>query len=134
MTEVSAEHLRERLVALCTGGNGGWPRKIKDRHVLLAAASRSFQRGMIHTEKEINEILRHWLDHGCPSLLIDEITLRREMVDENYLMRDDAGHFYAVGHGPAAISFAADVASVDPFLVVAQAQELRAARKRAYET
>jgi hypothetical protein len=127
---IGAAEMRRRLINICTGNEMLFPRKLRDRHVMLFAASSTFERGMIYTEKEIDTAIRNWLDRGCPSLMIDEVTLRRELIDANYLMRDDAGRFYAVGQGPTEVSFTQDAAAIDPVMVVADALADRAARKR----
>lgn len=134
MPEIDATEMRRRLVNLCTGNDKVFPGKEKDRHVMLVAASRTFERGFIYTEKEVDTAIREWLEKGCPALLIDEVTVRRELIDANYLKRDDAGRFYAVGDGPASITFAEDVGEVDPVATVTAAIEERAARKRAHGT
>lgn len=131
MSEITADEYQKRLTALCIGGSRGFPRKARDRHVMLMAAAHPFDRGMIYTEKEVDRAIRSWLDRGCPSLAIDEVTIRRELIDANYLMRDDAGRFYAVGAGPASISYSEDVANVDPIRTVERALEERDRRKRA---
>ena len=130
MTAITAAEYEERLVSLCIGGSRGIPKKVRDRHVLLMAASNSFERGMIYNQKEVDTAIKVWLDRGCPSLKIDEVTIRRELIDASYLMRDDAGRFYAVGPGPAMISYADDVAMVDPIRTIERALQERAARKQ----
>lgn len=134
MADIDAEEMRRRLINICTGNELRFPRKLRDRHVMLVAASSALERGMIYTEKEVDAAIRDWLEGGCPSLMIDEVTLRRELIDANYLMRDDAGRFYAVGQGPSSVTFAADVSDVDPIEVIAEAIRQRAARKLQHET
>lgn len=130
--EITGEDMRRGLVKICTGNDILFPRKEKDRHVMLAAASRRFERGMIYTEKEVDKLIRSWLDDGCPSLLIDEVTLRRELIDANYLMRDQAGRFYALGSGPGSVNFTPEASEVDVIGVVVEALSEREARRRAY--
>lgn len=132
--EITGEEFKRRLTNICTGNDLRFPTKSKDRHAMLVAASHTFEKGMIYTEREVDEAIRSWLDRGCPALLIDEVTLRREMIDANYLMRDDAGRFYGVGDGPSSITFAPEVAETDPIAVVDAAIEERAARKRRHTT
>lgn len=131
MTDIDLNEFRSRLTALCIGGGRGFPKKVRDRHVILAASLSSFQRGMIYTEKEVNEALSNWLETGCPALAIDEVTMRRELIDAAYLMRDDAGRFYAVGPGPAFLAFTDEVASADPVSIIKTELAERTARKRA---
>lgn len=134
MSEIDGQEMRRRLVNICLGSDLRFPRRERDRQMMLVAASVSFKKGMIYTERQVDSVIRDWLDRGCPSLRIDEVTLRRELIDAAYLMRDDAGRFYAVGPGPSSIVFSDDIRDVDPFGVVAAAIEKRAVRKRAHGT
>jgi len=60
------------------------------------------------------------------------VTLRRELVDRNYLTRDDSGTSYAPGPGPVEWRFEDGVAEIDSEALVTSAVEAREARKRAY--
>ena len=131
MAEITASEFRRRLINLCIGSDRIFPTKTLDRHVMLASASRSFERGLIYTQDEVDSAIRSWLDRGCPALTIDEVTIRRELIDAAYLMRDDAGRFYGIGPGPASIRFEESVGDIDPIAVVAQAVSERIARQRA---
>jgi hypothetical protein len=130
---ITAEEMRERLAALCLGGSTGLPRRSRDLHVLLASATLWMEPGALYTEPEVNAGLADWIGRGCPSLSIDVVTLRRELVDRLYLDRDDSGASYSPGTGPREWQFADDVAAVDPAEVLETARVEREARKRAYE-
>src|SRR5688572_17355019 len=88
---IDAAEMRERIAALCLGGSAALPRRQRDLHVLLASATLWMEPGSVYNEKEVNEGLQRWLDEGCPSLRVDAVTLRRELVDRVYLDRDDSG-------------------------------------------
>jgi hypothetical protein len=98
----------------------------------MASATLWMEQGSLYTETEINEGLAAWLSKVCPFLGLDQVTLRRELVDRNYLTRDDAGVSYAPGPGPAEWHFEDEVAGIDSEALVVRAVEARAARKRAY--
>lgn len=129
MTEIiERPEFERRLVAICAQGGEGMPRKVRDRHILLAAATFWMTTGAVYTEAEVTEELRHWVESICPRMRLDPVTIRREMVDASYLMRDDAGTSYTAGPG-SVVTFAADVAGVDPEAVILQTRSERALRK-----
>lgn len=133
MTEtIDRNEFEERLVANCIGGSSSLPRRLRDRHIILASATLWMEPGTVYTEPEINEGLSRWLDTGCPSLDLDVTTLRRELVDHLYLDRDDSGSHYSAGAGPAEWRFEDDVADVDPTAVLEEARRSRASRKAAH--
>ncbi|MGB7859093.1 MAG: DUF2087 domain-containing protein [Acidimicrobiia bacterium] len=130
--EVSAAAFRNRLVSLCINGGDGLPKKQRDLHILLASATLWMKDGTTYSEPEINVHLRHWIDTVCERARLDELTIRRELVDSRFLLRDDAGSHYTTGPGPTTIRFAPDIAEIDPELVIRQARSERAARKAAH--
>jgi len=101
--------------------------------VVMASATLWMEPGALYTESEINQGLEGWLGKVCPSLGLDRVTLRRELIDRNYLTRDDSGTSYAPGPGPVDWRFEDGVAGIDSEAVVARAVEAREARKRAYQ-
>lgn len=76
---ITVDEFGQRLAALCLGGGGrGFPRKSRDLHILLAAATLWMKPGAVYTEAEVNLGLGAWLEDACPALAIDVVTLRRE--------------------------------------------------------
>lgn len=130
---IGSDEFRQRLAALCIGGSAGLPKRGRDLQILLASATLWMEPGAIYTEPEVNEGLSRWLETGCPSLAIDVVTLRRELVDRLYLDRDDSGTHYSPGAGPVAWSFDDEVADIDPSAVIADALAERAERKAAHQ-
>lgn len=127
---ITVEEFEARLVALCAvGGGKGLPRRQRDIAILLASATLWMEAGSLYTEPEINRRLRGWLEETCPGLRMDQVTLRRELVDRNYLTRDDSGSGYAPGPGPPEWRFEDGVAAVDPARVIAAAAAEREGRK-----
>lgn len=127
---IGVDEFVSRIEALCIGGSNTFPKRARDRHVLLASAVLWMEAGTLYTESEVNEGLRAWLDDGCPSLEIDVATLRRELVDRVYLDRDDAGRHYSPGPGPREFSFDHSISGIDPKHVVAEALLKREERKQ----
>jgi hypothetical protein len=130
---ITAEEFEARLQAICFGGGGsGLPRRQRDVAVVLASATLWMEHGSLYSEREINEGLERWLQEVCPTLDLDPVTLRRELVDRNLLTRDDSGTHYAPGPGPADWRFDDDVAGIDPVAVMARAAAERESRKQAW--
>ncbi|HET9259248.1 MAG TPA: DUF2087 domain-containing protein [Acidimicrobiia bacterium] len=127
---IGVEEFVARIEALCIGGSNTFPKRARDRHVLLASATLWMEPGGIYTEAEVNEGLRLWLEQGCPSLQIDVVTLRRELVDRVYLDRDDAGHQYSPGPGPRDFAFDPAIGRIDPKQVIKEARLRREQRKQ----
>lgn len=62
------------------------PRKTKDKTLLFEKLSHEFEPKKDYTEKEINDVLKIYYD--------DFAILRRFLVDNQYLVRDDYGKIY----------------------------------------
>lgn len=86
--------------------------------------------GAIYSEEEVNGALGTWIDTVCSSLSLDEVTLRRELVDRGYLLRDDAGSAYSIGPGPADVRFDPDIGAMDASTVISKAKAERETRRR----
>ena len=130
---ITVREFEERLAAICTGGGGtGFPKRERDVAVMLASATLWLKPGSVYSEPEINDGLAHWLEAVCPSRGLDPVSLRRELIDRNYLNRDDAGASYAPGPGPPEWRFEDGVAGVDPASVIADVARERDERKRSW--
>lgn len=130
---ITADEMADRLAALCAGGDiTGLPRKQRDVAIVLASATLWMEPDAIYTEAEVNENLLDWLDRACPSLRMDVVTLRRELVDRVYLNRDDSGRQYSAGPGPRHYRFSSDVSALKPIDVIGEARRARAERKRSH--
>jgi hypothetical protein len=131
---ISATEFEDRLVAHCSGGAiAALPRRRRDLAILLVSATLWLETGVVYSEQEINAGLQRWLDVVCPDLRLDHVTLRRELVDRNYLDRDQSGRHYTAGRGPVTLRFDDEVAAIDPVAVLERARADRVARKQARE-
>lgn len=128
------DEFTERLASLCLGGSHGLPRRVRDRHIVLASATLWMEEGTTYSEPEVNTGLSVWLREACPALDLDVTTLRRELVDHLYLDRDDSGRNYSAGSGPVEPKFADEIARVDPAEIVAEERARRAVRRAAHSS
>jgi hypothetical protein len=71
------------------------PKRPRDRWIVLHALSRQIPAGRVYTEKELNQLIREWLEGPGKTFFVDHVALRRELVDAGFLDRDPAGHGYA---------------------------------------
>ena len=124
---ITEEEFQERLQALCLSGGGrGLPRRHRDRHILFRSVAQMLDSGYRYTEQAINEALDSWLADVGHNIELDRVSLRRDLVDAGYLVRDLAGHEYRVlPDGRGVVQFDKSINSVDPSAV------LRAAQKQA---
>lgn len=124
---ITKEEFQERLQALCLSGGGrGLPRRRRDRHILFRSVVQMLDSGHRYTEQAINGALDSWLADVGHKIQLDRVSLRRDLVDAGYLVRDLAGHEYRVlRDGRGVVQFDQSVNSVDPSAM------LRAAQKQA---
>ena len=66
----------------------------QDRRRALALAWSVLPRGQVHSEAEVNHLLRNMLDGPGRFLRTDHVELRRWLVDEGWLVRDGFGREY----------------------------------------
>ncbi len=100
--------------------------------MILASATLWMETGSLYTESEINGGLERWLSEVCPTVELDAVTLRRELVDRAYLDRDDSGANYSPGPGPPEWRFEDAIADIDPAAVMARAAAEREQRREAF--
>ena len=122
---ITKKEFQERLQALCLSGGGrGLPRKHRDRHILFRSVVQMLDSSRRYTEQAINEVLDRWLADVGHNIELDRVSLRRDLVDAGYLVRDLAGHEYRVlPDGRGVVQFDQSVSSVDPSAVLRAAQK-----------
>lgn len=120
---IGPEEFARRLGSLCVrAGGAGLPKKRSDRHILLQSMILALEPGRVYREAEINAALKEWKETAGSRMGADHVSLRRELVDSGYLVRDAAGGTYLRG-GPkeSDIVFDPGVEAVRPAEVVAAA-------------
>jgi hypothetical protein len=108
------------------------PTKQVELQMLLLSTVLNLGSGTTYSESQINEELRRWISRFGTNLTIDHVTLRRYLVDETILQRDQFGSSYSLSSRFAFFTFDASIRDLDLDKLVAQFQEDRAARKSAY--
>jgi 4a-hydroxytetrahydrobiopterin dehydratase len=84
-----------RLRALLRSGFGpGLPRREADRFILLHAIAGTFGEDEAPGEREVTGRLAAWLARHGARLETDPVTLRRALIDDGFLVRDDRGQAY----------------------------------------
>jgi len=129
---ISAAQFKERLAVICLSGAGtAFPRRTRDRHILYRSIIQRLDHARKYPEAELNDALQRWLLDIGTCLDIDHVTLRRYLIDEQYLSRDANGNAYQVNpSGNAAMGFEPSIAAIDPFMVIQAAKDRVAERKR----
>ena len=131
---IAREEFETRLAELCLkSAVAGFPRKHKDRHILLKRIVLTVDVGRDSSEAEIDERIIFWLSDVARSIDFDHVSLRRLLVDERYLERDDAGSVYGVSaSGAVRQTFEPDVDRVDVYESIGRGMKQIAQKKEAY--
>jgi hypothetical protein len=123
MKEDSIHRTLRRLLA--NGPLTAMPRRPADAELLLRLASGRFDASRLYREDEVNQILEAWLATISAQYGIDHVSLRRYLVDMQFLLRDASGSTYKLNHARPVIR-----ENVNPAEILAELQRERAARKR----
>jgi len=129
---ITCDEFKNRLVALCVQGHlSGFPRKPRDRHILLKSIVLTLDLAQAYAERDINEKLKEWLANTGRCIDLDHVSMRRELVDEGYLQRDSSGARYRISaFGPSQKIFETAVDDIDPFEVICTGRALAEKRKQ----
>jgi hypothetical protein len=128
---ISAEEFQERLAFICRGSDSVFPRKMRDRHILLRSIIQFMKAVDEYSEQSINSALKQWIAEVGSGMDIDHVTLRRYLVDAGYLERSSDGAAYRLHmNGRGEVAFDVEIERIDPAMVVCEALQQAAARKR----
>jgi hypothetical protein len=132
---ISVEEFVERLCLVAADrGPRGFPRKRRDREILMKSIVMLMDSDRHYSEREVNELLRAWKRDVAPAIRSDHVTIRRWLVDYGHLERTASGSAYRVGFPPRPLVFDLEVDDVDVRATVAayrEEAERRAAERRA---
>ncbi len=122
---ITQAEFTERLCRLFAKGRiSAYPRKRRDRHILLKSIVMSLKNRKDYTEAEINEAIKAWLAGMHEPRGLDYVALRRYLVDEGYVDRSRNGsRYWVMSPGPSAKWFEAKVDAVDVFKIVDEVKE-----------
>lgn len=132
---VSPEEFVERLCLVAADrGPRRFPRRLRDRRILMKSIVMLMDPDRAYREPEINELLLSWKREVAPAIATDHVTLRRLLVDAGQLERTADGGSYRVGFPPRPFAFDLEVDDIDPRATVAAFLEnVRERRRRAAE-
>ena len=131
---ISLDGFQQRLTELCLrGGPTGFPRKRRDRHILLKSVALTLDKRSEYTEPEVNTKLRLWLqDVGAPFHL-DHVDLRRYLIDEEFLGRSrDGSRYWVAASSRYQLIFDPEIEEVDVSRLLSQARARLDRRKEEF--
>jgi hypothetical protein len=102
------------------------PKRPSDQQLLMDLAVAQFEPGRTYGEREVNEILKAWIDTFSEPYGIDHVTFRRMLVDARMLTRTKSGSTYAIN--PAKPP--SEAVAVAPAAMLAEIRSERESRKR----
>ncbi len=111
---ISPEDFVERLCRLgADRGPRGFPRKVRDREILMKSITMMMDSARTYSEQEINDLLQEWGRDVVPAIHVDHVTVRRHMIDYGHLERTADGGAYRVGFPPRPLAFDLEVDDID---------------------
>jgi len=129
---ITLDEFVERLCLLgADRGPRGFPRRVRDREILMKSILLRLDSARIYSEPEINAALQDWSREVAPAIRVDHVTLRRLLVDHGHLERTADGRAYRVGFPPRPAAFALAVDDVDVRETIAAYREHVRRRKQA---
>jgi hypothetical protein len=131
-TKGEVEHLLRKLF------NGGAiervPKNRKDADVFLALAAARVDSQVTLSEPELNEQLSEWLDGVADQNALDHVTLRRDLVDYGFVLRDYEGTRYRTNQTVIDQFIDREARTVLPSAVKSEVEQERARRRRANQS
>ena len=128
---IGRDQVMKVLARLLSGGPiEHLPRKFSDTELLMALAASSFNAKQKYSEKEVNEHLIHWLKEFTHPTGLDHVTIRRYLVDLNFLLRNPSGSSYWINEAVIASMLEPEARTIHPRDVLAEVQRQREERKR----
>ena len=128
---VTVDEFVERLCRLgADRGPRGFPRRQRDRLILIKSIVMSIDGSRIYHEREIDTLLRAWKRDVAPAIDTDHVTLRRLLVDQGHLERTADGRAYRLGFPPVPLAFELAVEEIDVRATIAAYLEHVRSRRR----
>jgi hypothetical protein len=130
---IAADEFQQRLGQLCLSHGGELPRKQRDREIVLKSAALCFVQHRTYSEREVNALLKSWIEEIGRGFNVDHAALRRYLIDHRYLERSAAGNSYQLSTARSATLFAPEVDRMDPAAAVEAAREQAALKKAQHQ-
>ena len=128
---ISPEEVVERLCRLgADRGPRRFPRKPRDRDILMKSIIMLLKSDQTYTEGEINAALQDWNRDVAPAINTDHVTLRRLLVDYGHLERTADGRTYRIGFPPRPVAFDLEVDDIDLRATIAAYRDYSEQRRR----
>lgn len=128
---IEPEEFVERLCRLgADRGPRRFPRKPRDREILMKSFVMGLDSERSYGEAEINDAIREWQRDVVPAIHADHVTVRRLLVDFGHLERTPDGARYRVGFPARPLAFDLEVDQIDVRATIAAYLD-HAARRRA---
>jgi hypothetical protein len=129
---ITVEEFVERVCLLgADRGPRRFPRKRRDRQIMVKSVLMLLDSTRTYTEPEINALLKDWNRDVAPAIRTDHVTLRRLLVDYGHLERTADGRSYRVGFPPSPVAFDLEIDDIDVKATVAAYVEHRRSRSAA---
>ena len=123
---------RKRLEVLCLNkGSPCLPKKYNDQQILFKSIILTLKPEKSYTEIEINDAIKKWLAEIGREIDVDHVTLRRSLIDEEYLSRDNEGKIYKLINDRDNL-FEPEINMADPSLIIKEALILREQKKKQF--
>lgn len=126
---VTVEEFLERMCRLCGERPRPFPRKRRDREILVKSILMRLDSARSYAEGEVNDLLERWNREVAPGIETDHVTVRRLLVDLGHLERTADGGAYRVGFPADAVAFELEIDDVDVSAMIA-AYRARPRKKR----
>jgi len=126
---ITVEEFNERLCRLgADRGPRRFPRRRRDRQILMKSIVMLLDSAHEYTEPEINDLLIAWKQRIAPAIETDHVMLRRLLVDYGHLERTADGSRYRMGFPASPAIFDFEIDGIDQEAMIAAYRE-QAARK-----
>src|SRR5690349_2629926 len=111
---IGVEEFVERLCRLgADRGPRNFPRKQRDRQILMKSMRMLLDSARSYSEPEINAAIQAWSRDVAPAIRTDHVTLRRLLIDHGHLERTADGRAYRVGFPSKPVAFDVEVDDID---------------------
>lgn len=132
MPHITEAQFRERFVSLYFAGQD-LPKKPLERQIVLISAILGLNPARVYSESEFNDELQKWVLLFGRRYNLDHVTLRRYLIDERYIVRDNAGSAYQLAtRETLPYTVEAALQHLDLAALIAEAQAARELKKQQY--